>query len=108
MKIKTNNGKEIQILEKSIIVKDGKLFNKETNFYEAIDGDKICFLTYSENGYKITTIGTVEGYTCNGEIKLRNVKLPYKVVNGYTIEHQTKIIDFEDENAVVAEIVYAE
>lgn len=109
MVIKTNNNKEIKITEKDLIVKDGKLFNKTKGFYEALDGDRISFVSSLLGGYKVSTAGTVDGYTYNGHIKLRGAVKDYNTQDGYTaIEHMTRIVDFTDENAVIAEIVYAE
>jgi len=108
MVIKTNNNKEIEITESYLVIKDKKLFNKQTGCYEGLDGDKICFSKSLEGGYKVTTAGTVDGYTNNGNIRLKGVVIPYKIVGGYSIEHTTIIVDYTDENAVRTEIVYAE
>lgn len=108
MTIKTSFGKELEIKEPDIIVKDGKLFNKNTNCYEGIDGDRICFTARFESGSKVMTSGTVDGYTYNGLIKIRGVDTPYNVIDGYNIEHIVKVVDYTDENTVVAEIAYAD
>lgn len=105
--LKTNTGYEIKVNEPELIVKDDKLYNKKTKSFEALEGDKICFVKNLENGYKVTTVGSVEGYTFNGHVKLRGVKEPYEVT-GYSIEHVAKIAEFIDENAVKTEIIYAD
>lgn len=107
MIIKTNTGKEIKIENSNIVVKDNKLYNKETKSFEALEGDKISFVTYNENGYKVSTTGTVDGYTCNGIVKLMGISKQYNVSGGYSIEHITKVTDYIDENAVISETVYA-
>ena len=107
MVIKTNNNKEIKITEKDLVIQDGKLFNKTNGFYEALDGDTISFVTNIFNGYKITTRGTVDGYTYNGHIKLKGSKIEYEANYGYSsINHMTRILETIDENAVRTEIVY--
>ena len=105
--IKTNFGHEIKIDKPNLIVKDDKLYNTDTKKFEGLDGDRICVNRTLENGQKMSSTGTVEGYTYNGAIKLRGVKEAYQS-DSYAIEHVVKIKDFIDDNAVKTEIVYAD
>lgn len=108
MIIKTNTGKELEILEKDLIVKDGKLYNKSTKLFEAIEGDRISFTTKLNSGHQVITSGNVDKYTYNGKIHLMGVVLPYNAPNAYEVEHVVKIVDCIDENAVVAQVSYAD
>lgn len=107
MTIKTNIGKEIEIAESYMTVKDKKLYNSNTKSYEGIDGDRISFET-SENGNKMVVTGTVDGYTHDGLIKIRGISEPFKIGEKFIVEHLAKIVEITDENATFAEISYVD
>lgn len=95
MVIEINENLILTVFEKCLIVKDGKLFNTNTNEFEAIDGDKIRFCITNNFGVDCWIGGTVDGYTCNRRIKLRGVRELYATKQGSkkTIEHLSKITD---------------
>ena len=99
MTIEINNSKTVNVAEYSLIVRDKKLFNIVTNEFEAIDGDKITFCALDIHNHKFWISGTVEGYTCNRRIKLKNVNELFACAIGTrkTIVHNSIITnsDFE-------------
>jgi hypothetical protein len=99
MTIEINNCKVILVQEKNLIVKDNKLFNTDTNKFEAIDGDKINFCTTDSVGVRFWMGGTVEGYTCNRRIKLKGTERLYASVDCIQkiIEHNSLITDSDYE-----------
>ena len=102
MVIEINENLILTVFEKCLIVKDGKLFNTNTNEFEAIEGDKVRFCFVSDFGIDCWICGTVDGYTCNRRIKLKGVRELYATKQGSkkTIEHLSKITDsdYDDED----------
>jgi hypothetical protein len=91
-----------------LVVKDNKLYNKSTKLFEAIEGDRISFTTMLNSGHKVITSGNVDKYTYNGKIYLMGVVLPYNAPKAYEVEHIVKIVDYTDDNAVVAQVSFAD
>ena len=100
MIIEINNCLVLNVFEKCLIIKNGRLFNTNTNEYEAIEGDKITFCASTTSNSDCWVSGTVDGYTCNRRIKLRGVRELYasKMGTKKTIEHLSKITDSDCEN----------
>ena len=71
MQIEINHDKTITILEPNLVIRNGKLFNTDTNEYEAINGDKVEFSTTDCKGNHFWISGIVQGYTCNRRIQLK-------------------------------------
>ena len=110
MTIEINNSKTVNVAEYSLIVRDKKLFNIVTNEFEAIDGDKITFCALDIHNHKFWVSGTVDGYTCNRRIKLKNVNELFACAIGTrkTIVHNSIITDsdfepIEEEKTVLEE-----
>lgn len=95
MTIEINENVVLTVFEKCLIVKDGKLFNTNTNEFEAIEGDKVRFCFVNDFGIDCWICGTVDGYTCSRRIKLKGVRELYATKQGSkkTIEHLSKITD---------------
>lgn len=102
MVIEINENLILTVFEKCLIVKDGKLFNTNTNEFEAIEGDKVRFCFVNDCGIDCWICGTVDGYTCNRRIQLKGVRELYATKQGSkkTIEHLSKITDsdYDDED----------
>jgi len=99
MKIEINNSKVIEVEEKHLIVKNGRLYNSTTKQYEGIEGDRVTFFTITDLGSKCYTSGTVDGYTCDNRVKLRGVEKPYTIGEGClkTVEHLSRITNSDSE-----------
>lgn len=80
-------------------VKDGKLFNENTNRFEGVNGDVITFT--KENGEKYE--GTVVGYTCYQFVCTKesgNMVLSAKEVLSAEIRHRSVVELLEDDDPV--------
>ena len=95
MKIVINDSKTIEVIEKSLTVKDGKLYNLVDKCFEGLEGDKITFLALNDKGDSFWVTGTVEAYTCHRRIKLKDVKGLYACADVYkkTIVHKSRITE---------------
>jgi hypothetical protein len=95
MIIRLNNGKTLNIVEKSLIVRNGKLFNVVTKEYEGVDGDDINFCIPTTSGGKCWVFGVVDGYTCNRRIVMRGSKTPYAMMESTNknITHKSRIVE---------------
>jgi hypothetical protein len=95
MKIVINNSKEINVIPRHLVVKDGKLFNLMTNEFEGIEGDGVEFETLTGHGEKCTIRGTVKNYTCDRRIELQFATELYAVAPGCskTIVHRSRITE---------------
>ena len=95
MVIEINENLILTVFEQCLVVKDGKLFNTNTNEFEAIEGDKIKFCFVNDFGVDCWIAGTVDGYTCNRRIKLKGNRDLYAMKSGTkkVIEHYSKITD---------------
>lgn len=80
-------------------VKDGKLFNENTNRFEGVNGDLITFT--KENGEKYE--GTVIGYTCYQFVCTKesgNMVLSAKEALSVEIVHRSVVDLLEDDDPV--------
>lgn len=80
-------------------VKDGKLFNENTNRFEGVNGDLITFT--KENGEKYE--GTVIGYTCYQFVCTKesgNMVLSAKEALSVEIVHRSVVELLEDDDPV--------
>lgn len=80
-------------------VRDGKLFNENTNHFEGVNGDVITFT--KENGEKYE--GTVIGYTCYQLVCTKesgNMVLSAKEALSVEIEHRSVVELLEDDDPV--------
>ena len=80
-------------------VKDGKLFNENTNRFEGVNGDVITFT--KENGEKYE--GTVIGYTCYQFVCTKesgNMVLSVKEALSAEIRHRSVVELLEDDDPV--------
>ena len=80
-------------------VKDGKLFNENTNRFEGVNGDVITFT--KENGEEYE--GTVIGYTCYQFVCTKesgNMVLSAKEVLSAEIRHRSVVELLEDDDPV--------
>ena len=80
-------------------VKDGKLFNENTNRFEGVNGDAITFT--KENGEKYE--GTVVGYTCYQFVCTKesgNMVLSVKEALSVKIRHRSVVELLEDDDPV--------
>lgn len=100
MVIEINKNLILNVFEQCLVVKDGKLFNTNTNEYEAIEGDKVKFCFTNYFGVDCWVSGTVDGYTCNRRIKLKGVHDLYAIKHGTkkTIKHLSVITDSDCED----------
>lgn len=83
-------------------VKDGKLFNENTNRFEGVNGDAITFT--KENGEKYE--GTVIGYTCYQFVCTKesgNMVLSAKEALSAEIRHRSVVELLEDNDPVKEE-----
>jgi hypothetical protein len=99
MKVLVNGVTTIKIDDPNIRVKDGKLYNIDTQLYEGVQGDAVWFLV-DKGGIYLSTKGLVEGYTNGKNIKLIGTKEPLTAYNEYkSIEHVStvKVVDDEEE-----------
>lgn len=97
MTIKVNGDYVFDVTEKSLVVKDGKLYNTETKSFEGVEGDLVEFERIDENGRIMVVRGTVDGYTCGNKVKLRGVDTIYDVKS----KKVTNISSIKDEYIVV-------
>lgn len=99
MKIEINNSIVFDVYEKCLIVKNGKLYNTNTNEYEAIEGDKITFCSSTNTNSETWIHGTVENYTCNRRVKLKGICELYAIKLGTKkiIQHLSSITDTDYE-----------
>ena len=99
MTIEINENIILTVFEKCLIVKGDKLYNTNTEEYEAVDGDKVKFCIVNDRGVNVWVSGIVDGYTCNRRIKLRGVRELYATKQGTkkTIEHISRITDSDCE-----------
>ena len=95
MIVKLNTGKVLNVVEKSLIVRNGKLFNVVTKQYEGVDGDDINFCVPTTSGGKCWVFGVVEGYTCNRRIVMKGSKTPYAMMEGTekNIKHKSRVVE---------------
>ena len=95
MLIRLNNGKVLNVVDKCLVVKNGKLFNEVTKQYEGVDGDDVNFCIPTTSGGNCWVFGVVEGYTCNRRIVMRNTKTPYAIKEGTekNIKHNFRIVE---------------
>lgn len=80
-------------------IRDGKLFNENTNRFEGVNGDVITFT--KENGEKYE--GTVVGYTCYQFVCTKesgNMVLSAKEVLSAEIRHRSVVELLEDDDPV--------
>lgn len=80
-------------------VRDGKLFNENTNRFEGVDGDVITFT--KENGEKYE--GNVIGYTCYQFVCTKesgNMVLSAKEAQSAEIRHRSVVELLEDDDPV--------
>lgn len=111
MVIEINDSLVLTVFEQCLTIKDGKLYNTNTEQFEAIDGDKVRFCITNNFGVDCWISGTVDGYTCNRRIKLKGVRELYAIKYGTKkiIEHNSKITDsdceeeFEEDTDMKAE-----
>ena len=83
-------------------VRDGKLFNENTNRFEGVNGDVITFT--KENGEKYE--GTVVGYTCYQFVCTKesgNMVLSAKEALSAEIRHRSVVELLEDDDPVKEE-----
>lgn len=95
MLIRLNNGRVLNVLDKCLIVKNGKLYNVVTKQYEGVDGDDVNFCIPTTSGGKCWVFGVVDGYTCNRRIVMKGSKTPYAMMEGTdkNIKHKYRIIE---------------
>ena len=99
MKVLVNNIMPLTIKEPHIMVREGKLYNTETQLFEGVQGDAVWFLI-DKGGWYVSKQGIVEGYTCNRKIKLIGTDNEFTSYNEHKrIEHLStvKVIDDEEE-----------
>lgn len=94
MKIKVNGDKILNVTDKSLTVKDGRLYNTETRNYEGVDGDAVTF-NISINGNDLVIMGTVHGYTCGGHIIIRPNE-EFHDIKERKIEHISSVELYDD------------
>ena len=94
MKIKVNGDKILNVTEKSLTVKDGRLYNTLTKNYEGVDGDAVTF-DISINGNGRVIMGTVQGYTCGEHIIIRPCQ-EYNDIKERKIEHISSVELYDD------------
>ena len=97
MTIKVNGDYVFDVAEKTLIVKDGKLYNTETKSFEGVEGDLVEFERIDENGRTMVVRGTVDGYTCGNKVKLRGIDTVYNVKS----KKVTNISSVNDEYVVI-------
>ena len=107
MFITINGGREIEIKEDFLIIKDNKLYNTRTKKREGLDGDIVSFVI--DNGsHKTICRGTVDGYTCGNRIKIRGYQETFHDMTDIKFEHisvitKSNFLNIEDEETAIAE-----
>ena len=94
MRIEINNDKYLEVNEENLIVKDKRLYNKDTKQFEGVNADIVSF-ELNENGKDVTWRGTVDGYTNGSTIKLRGIDKPFKNAKNVKVEHISVVTSFD-------------
>lgn len=92
MKIKVSEH-IIEINEKELIVKNGKLYNTKTKEYEGVEADLIT-ISYEKDGKVYGLKGSVGGYTCGSHVVIRP-NYEFDNVKEKKIEHIMPVVLIE-------------
>lgn len=99
MVLMINHSKALRITEPFLIYDENRkrLYNKNTKDDEGVDGDSATFIIDVE-GRPRQIKGTVEGYTCGNNVRIRGIDTMFENVKEKYIEHISSIelVDIEN------------
>ena len=92
MVILINRSKEVRITEPFLKYDEDRrrLYNKSTKTDEGVDGDCVTFVI-DVDGSPRQMKGTVEGYTCGNNVRIRGVDRTFENVRDKYVDHISSI-----------------